>query len=90
MYLKCTRVSRIPENGVILLSQIVPFRRIANTVEKKQHHFSIVTGNAVPVADAQADLSLCWAHNHFVCFVMRWLICVHHVRRSEIEDIKLM
>ena len=36
MYLKCTRVSRIPENGVILLSQIVPFRRIANIVEKKQ------------------------------------------------------
>ena len=39
-----------PENGVILLSQIVPFRRIANIVEKKKHHFSNVTGNAVPVA----------------------------------------
>ena len=24
-------------------------------------------------ADAQADLSLCWAHSHFVGFVMRWL-----------------
>ena len=53
MYLKCTRVSRIPENSVILLSQIVPFRRIANIVEKKKkkkHHFSNVTGNTVPVA----------------------------------------
>ena len=32
-------------------------------------------------ADAQADRSLCWAHSHFVSFVMRWLICtipVHH------------
>ena len=51
MYLKCTRVSRMTENGVILLSLIVPFRRIANIVEKKKtHHFSNVTGNAVPVA----------------------------------------
>ena len=25
-------------------------------------------------ADAQADLSLHWAHSHFVGFVMRWLI----------------
>ena len=25
-------------------------------------------------ADAQADLSLRWAHRHFVGFVMRWLI----------------
>ena len=25
-------------------------------------------------ADAQADLSLCWAHTHFVGFVMSWLI----------------
>ena len=25
--------------------------------------------------DAQADLSLRWAHDHFVCFVMRRLIC---------------
>ena len=25
-------------------------------------------------ADAQADLSLRWAHNHFVGFVMSWLI----------------
>ena len=24
-------------------------------------------------ADAQADLSLCWAHSHFVGFVLRWL-----------------
>ena len=24
--------------------------------------------------DAQADLSLCWAHTHFVGFVMLWLI----------------
>ena len=24
-------------------------------------------------ADAKIDLSLCWAHNHFVGFVMRWL-----------------
>ena len=24
-------------------------------------------------ADGQADLSLCWAHSHFVGFVMRWL-----------------
>ena len=27
-------------------------------------------------ADAQADLSLHWAHTHFVGFVMSWLICV--------------
>ena len=26
-------------------------------------------------ADAQADLSLCWARTHFVGFVMRWLLC---------------
>ena len=26
-------------------------------------------------ADAQADLSLRWAHSHFVGFVMSWLIC---------------
>ena len=26
-------------------------------------------------ADAQADLSLHWAHSHFVCFVMRWPTC---------------
>ena len=26
-------------------------------------------------ADAQADLSLRWAHTHFVSFVMSWLIC---------------
>ena len=25
---------------------------------------------------SQADLSLRWAHSHFVGFVMRWLICV--------------
>ena len=46
MYLKCTRLSRIPENDVTLLSQIVPFRRIANIVGKKKHHFSNVTGNS--------------------------------------------
>ena len=27
-------------------------------------------------ADAQADLSLCWAHTHFIGFVMSWLIFV--------------
>ena len=27
--------------------------------------------------DAQADLSLCWAHSHFVCFVMLRLNYVH-------------
>ena len=27
-------------------------------------------------ADAQADLSLRWAHSQFVGFVMLWLICV--------------
>ena len=27
-------------------------------------------------ADAQADLSLHWAHIHYVGFVMRWLISV--------------
>ena len=43
MYLKCTRVSRIPENGVILLSQIVPFRRIANIVEKKKKNIIFQT-----------------------------------------------
>ena len=26
-------------------------------------------------ADAQADLSLRWAHTHFVGFIMLWLIC---------------
>ena len=26
--------------------------------------------------DAQADLSLRWAHSHFVGFVMRWLLCI--------------
>ena len=26
--------------------------------------------------DAQADLSVCWAHTHFVGFVMSWLIYV--------------
>ena len=30
-------------------------------------------------ADAQADLSLHWAHTHFVGFVMSWLICFGHV-----------
>ena len=27
--------------------------------------------------NAQADLSLCWAHTHFVGFVMSWLILLH-------------
>ena len=27
-------------------------------------------------ADAQADLSLRWAHTHFVGFVMSWLMCL--------------
>ena len=27
-------------------------------------------------ADAQADLSLRWAHSHFVGFVMSWLTCI--------------
>ena len=27
-------------------------------------------------ADAQADLSLRWAHSHFVGFVTRWLVCI--------------
>ena len=30
----------------------------------------------IRLADAQADLSLRWAHSHFVAFVMSWLICV--------------
>ena len=25
---------------------------------------------------AQTDLSLCWAHSHFVCFVVRRFICI--------------
>ena len=29
-------------------------------------------------ADAQADLSLRWAHSHFVGFVMRWLVCIQN------------
>ena len=29
-------------------------------------------------ADAQADLSLCWAHSHFVGFVMSRLICLNY------------
>ena len=32
-------------------------------------------------ADAQADLSLCWAHNHIVGFVMRRLICLFALSR---------
>ena len=28
-------------------------------------------------ADAQADLSLCWAHMPFCCFYMRWFIFLH-------------
>ena len=27
--------------------------------------------------DAEADLRLCWAHSHFVGFVMKWLKCPH-------------
>ena len=30
-------------------------------------------------ADTQTDLSLCWAHSHFVGFVMRRLKCLSHV-----------
>ena len=30
-------------------------------------------------ADAQADLSLRWAHTHFVGFVMSWLICLSQI-----------
>ena len=33
-------------------------------------------------ADAQADLSLRWAHTHFVGFVMSWLICAQPRLRS--------
>ena len=39
-------------------------------------------------ADAQADLSLRWAHSHFVGFVMSWFICynawqsLHHISIS--------
>ena len=32
------------------------------------------------MADAQADLSLCWMHNHFVGFVMLWLIYSYSIR----------
>ena len=30
------------------------------------------------VMHSKADLSLCWAHRHFVGFVMRWLIFSYH------------
>ena len=36
-------------------------------------------------ADAKADLSLCWAHSHFVGFVMRRLVVPFH-ENSEITD----
>ena len=32
-------------------------------------------GYIAPRANAQADLSVRWAHSHFVGFVIRWLIC---------------
>ena len=31
------------------------------------------TAKTDQTADAQADLSLCWAHTHFVDFVISWL-----------------
>ena len=50
-------------------------------------------------ADAQIDLSLRWAHTHFVCFVKSWLTCsyfpinrpysvifVRKMRGSQIEE----
>ena len=43
-------------------------------------------------ADAQADMSLRWAHSHFVGFVMLWLILTRHktnhhaVSHSRTED----
>ena len=36
-------------------------------------------------ADAQADQSLCWAHNHIVGFVMRRLTCIHQVKKNVIS-----
>ena len=36
-------------------------------------------------ADAQADLSLCWAYTHFVGFVMSRLICISTVKILEIR-----
>ena len=44
--------------------------------------------------DAQADLSLCWAHSHFVGFVMGWLISIiaqHslHVAGSSMDTLKV-
>ena len=49
--------------------------------------------------DAQADLSLRWAHNHIVNFVMRWLIWIYidyvlfiianHTRKFEAFSIKI-
>ena len=37
-------------------------------------------------ADAQADLSLRWAHSRFVGFFMSWLICHGHKRMLRIAD----
>ena len=38
-------------------------------------------------ADAQADLSICWAHSHFVGFVMRQLICyIGRVVRPQLAE----
>ena len=37
-------------------------------------------------ADAQADLSLCWVHSHFVGFVMRWLKCGFYHRVMHPKD----
>ena len=39
--------------------------------------------DCTPSKDPQADLSLRWAHSHFVCFVMRRLICFY----GELEKI---
>ena len=36
-------------------------------------------------ADAQTDLSLRWAHSHFVGFVMRWLIFVNLTGKYQIK-----
>ena len=47
------------------------------TVHPAKTQISLACGHRRPWsdwADAQADLSLRWAHNHIVGFVMRWLI----------------
>ena len=45
-------------------------------------------GKLGSLADAQADLSLRWAHTHFICFVMSRLICVISAFFSVFPDIK--